>query len=80
MFNFRSRVFLIAAMSLSIPFSAHAQLEEIIVTANKREENIQDVPISITSVTEQQLADGRIQTTQDLQSIVPSLNYGELTV
>ncbi len=38
----------IVGLGLAIP--AQAQLEEVIVTAQKREQNIQDVPISITAM------------------------------
>lgn len=74
----RSITCLITAVTISIPLTTLAQLEEIVVTAQKREENIQDVPIAITGFSETKLAEGRIQTTQDLQSSIPSLNYGIL--
>ena len=43
-------LFIIFAISVS-PVSAQSVLEEIIVTARKREQNIQDVSISITAFT-----------------------------
>lgn len=48
-------------------------LEEIIVTANKREERIQDVPIAITAVTGDRLADVGITSTMDLSQVVSGL-------
>lgn len=40
-----------AAIAAAIaPLSANAQLEEIIVTAQKQMQNVQDVPIAISSV------------------------------
>ena len=53
--------------------SQGATLEEIVVTANKRSENIQDVPIAITAVTGQRLTDIGITSTQDLAQVVPGL-------
>lgn len=48
-------------------------LEEIIVTARRREENAQQVPIAITTVSPQALQDNNITTLQDVQFLVPSL-------
>ena len=39
-----------AASTLMLSTSAVAQIDEVIVTAQKRSENIQDVPISITAI------------------------------
>ena len=46
-----------ALITASLAFSgtAFAQVDEIIVTAQKREENIQDVPISITAITAEEV-------------------------
>lgn len=57
--------------------SSSRMVEEIIVTAQKREENVQDVPITIQAFSEGMLDAMGVQTTQDLQLITPSLNYGE---
>jgi iron complex outermembrane recepter protein len=50
-----------------------SKLEEIIVTARRREENAQTVPIAITVVSPQSLQDNNVQTLGDLQSLVPSM-------
>ncbi|HKT15719.1 MAG TPA: TonB-dependent receptor [Allosphingosinicella sp.] len=49
------------------------RVEEIVVTANKRSENIQKVPIAITAVTGKRLEDVGITSTQDLAQVVPGL-------
>jgi iron complex outermembrane receptor protein len=51
-------------------------LEEIVVTARRREEKLQTVPIAITVVGAQALQDNNIQTLGDLQYLVPSLSAG----
>jgi len=48
-------------------------LEEVIVTAQKRKESIQDIAVSVTSMSGQSLSEDRINTVLDLQSQVPSL-------
>ena len=40
--------------------SAQAELEEIIVTAQKREQSLQDVPVAVTAFTSAELADRTI--------------------
>lgn len=44
-------VAILIGLALAAPLSAQQVLEEITVTAQKREENIQDVPISISALT-----------------------------
>lgn len=50
-------------------------LEEIVVTARRRAENIQTVPVAVTAVTPQSLVQNNIQTTIDLQRIVPGVVF-----
>jgi iron complex outermembrane receptor protein len=49
-------------------------LEEVVVTAQRRSENIRDVPISITALTGDDLAKSGIKSTQDLVNMVPGLH------
>lgn len=46
---------------------------QIVVTANKREERLQDVPIAISAIGASQLEDQRIVSVLDLNSVSPSL-------
>jgi iron complex outermembrane receptor protein len=50
-----------------------SELEEVIVTARRREERLQAVPISVTAFSARQLALDNITSTQDLGLFVPSL-------
>ncbi len=52
-------------------------IEEIVVTARHRAESIQDVPISMSAVSGQSIADGRINTLQELEHSIPNLVFGE---
>lgn len=51
-----------------------AQLEEIVVTAQRREENLQDVPISITVLSQAQISNANITNSADLARYTPSLS------
>jgi iron complex outermembrane receptor protein len=50
------------------------KLDEILVTARRREENVQSVPIAITVVTEQTLRENNVLSVGDLQYLVPSMS------
>ena len=55
--------------------SQPAGLEEIIVTARKVEENLQDTPIAITAYSGEALADRQVFTTDMLDQVVPNLQF-----
>ena len=57
-----------------------AQLEEIIVTAQKRAESLQDVPISMTAITGERMKDAGITSFADLNGFVPNLAISENAV
>ncbi|GIX29693.1 MAG: hypothetical protein KatS3mg124_0165 [Porticoccaceae bacterium] len=70
----------LALAALAVP-EARAQtgerslvLEEIVVTARRREERLQDVPISISVLDQQKIADLNIINAGDLATYVPSLS------
>src|SRR5690606_6249571 len=71
-----------AAGLLTAPAIASAQpnsdpsleVEEIVVTAQKRSESLQDVPIAISAVTEAQLTRMGVSGITDLKVAVPTLN------
>jgi iron complex outermembrane receptor protein len=54
--------------------SSDTDLTEVIVTARRVEENLQDVPISITVFNQEQLSNRNIVLAQDLAAYVPSLS------
>ena len=49
----------------------------IIVTATKREQTLQDVPVAVTVTTAETLERGQIRDLKDLQTVVPSLIVGQ---
>ena len=57
--------------------STEGQVEDIIVTAQKRSERLQDVPIAVTSVKGEQLSALGVDSAIDLRVAAPSLNSAD---
>src|SRR5215469_9521887 len=66
---------LINALLLSSTIPAMAQLEEVVVTAQKKTEAAQTVPINITAFTGQDLQSQHINQFKDLQFHAPNVTY-----
>lgn len=60
---------------LIAPLPAVAQLEEVIVTAQKRSESVQDVPIAITAFDEDAMRERQIVGFGDMRFTAPNVNY-----
>ena len=54
-----------------------AMLEEVVVTAQKREQNLQDVPIAISAFSDSQVRESGIQRIEELADISPSITFGK---
>ncbi len=61
------------ATGLSLPAAA-AELEEVIVTSQKREQTLKDVPISVTAFSEDMIADMRVEDVRGLVDFTPGFN------
>jgi len=81
-----SRVAATAALALAgslvLPVAAQAQtqaeadeggLTDIVVTARRREENLQDIPVSVTALSSETLSQSGANSTLDLPQLVPSV-------
>ena len=79
-------VFVLAELSILGAAPAHAQsgdevseragrVEEIVVTARRREEFLEDTPISITAVTEEALRETGVTRLNQIQDLVPNLTF-----
>ncbi|MBS0380385.1 MAG: TonB-dependent receptor [Proteobacteria bacterium] len=73
------------ALALSMPALAQQSteatagsegLQEVVVTANKRAENLQTVPLSITALTAGQLAETKMDSPSALAAQIPNLQVG----
>ncbi|MEQ9462460.1 MAG: TonB-dependent receptor [Haliea sp.] len=52
-------------------------IEEVIVTAQKRAQSAQDIPVALTAIDAQTIEDAGIQSTQDVVRLAPSLTVNE---
>lgn len=63
------------APAMAAPSSSNTTLEEVIVTARKRTENLQDVPISINVFTSKDLQNLAISQFEDYATLSPSISF-----
>ena len=68
-----------AALSYSAPVSAQrgevrGTLEEVVVTARRREENLQQVPVAITAFGAADIENRNIESTEDLNVLLPNVD------
>ena len=75
-----------ALLAASIGASAHAQtapatntIAELVVTAEKREQSLQDIPVAISAFTSEQRDIVGIQSIQDMTNFTPGLQYSTST-
>ncbi|WP_348240553.1 hypothetical protein, partial [Salmonella enterica] len=68
----------VALAAASLPNAIHAQdgaslaLEEIIVTAERRERSLQDVPVAVTALSGDTILNENLNSVQDLRYVAPS--------
>ncbi len=67
----------VLAASLGCVASAQAQLEEVIVTAQKRAQSANDVGITINAFTGDQIRDFGVATAEDIARMTPGLTVNE---
>jgi outer membrane receptor protein involved in Fe transport len=66
---------LLASSMLTIAGPALAQVDEIVVTSQKRAESLQDVPISITAFGTEKLEELEVSAFDDYAKFIPSLSF-----
>jgi iron complex outermembrane receptor protein len=57
------------------PQQSGFELEEVIVTARKREEGLQETPVAVSVFTSDELKFRQIQSTDDLEQVTPNLTF-----
>jgi len=79
----------LGALTLAAPFSAQAQtatqaqapeptLQEVVVTARKREESLLNVPVTVNAFTQQTIESAGIETPRDFVALVPNMTLVEV--
>ena len=66
------------ALSIAAPSFAQQGEDEIIVTATKRQQTLQEVPVAVSVTGAATIEKAKIQDINDLQSVVPSLRVTQL--
>jgi iron complex outermembrane recepter protein len=84
--NTRSRLGLAILLCSSAPLAVAAegadeagtaQLQEVVITAEKKTEDVQHAPIAIQTASQAQLEAVGVRSEQDLQNVVPAVRFGE---
>ena len=66
---------LVLAADVAAPTDQISQLQEVVVTAQYREEKLQDIPIAITAITAQQIEQQGAQRLSDILTTAPSVVF-----
>jgi outer membrane receptor protein involved in Fe transport len=67
------------ASAQTAPQEGPTSIDDIIVTAQKREQNLQDVPIVVTSLSQEVLDDAGVRDIKDLQILTPGMTVTSTT-
>ncbi len=66
---------LVGAATVIMPSEAQAQIEEVLVTATRRSESVQDIPMSVSVLGETQLEDLNISDMEDYIMMLPNVSF-----
>ena len=66
---------LLPSLPAMVKTASAAQLEEVIVTARKREESLQRTPVSITALTAATIEQAALFDIKDIEALTPNLNF-----
>ena len=67
--------FATSAQAQDAPVEEASTPGEIVVTAQRREQSLQDVPIAITAVTAETLQDQNVQSVEDYFALTPNVSF-----
>ena len=65
------------AASTTTASTTEGALQEIVVTAQRKEQDLERVPIAVSVVSQQQMANLNIKTIEEIERVTPDLNYAQ---
>lgn len=65
------------AAEAAAPEDSGDRLEEVVVTAQKREEKLQDVPVAVTAYSEAALRESGVRNTADVLTMTPNVTFDQ---
>ena len=71
----KTSLFAVLAASIAVPVYSQSALEEIVVTAQRREQNLQDVPVSVTAFTGATIERGNLRAARDYLALTPNVAF-----
>ena len=71
---------IVAILLITSPSASSQVLEEVVVTAQIREQSLQDVPISVSAVSGEDIADRSVDNLQSLSASVPNFMVVETQI
>lgn len=75
--GFAASAWVALAFTVAVPVNAWAQIEEVVVTTRKREENLQDIPIAVSAITSEQIQRQGISELKDIVQNEPSVQFDQ---
>jgi len=78
LFKYRATAAVLALVFSSSAFAQDGFLEEVVVTATKRAQTLQETPIAVTVTSADTIEKAQIQDLLDIQTLVPSLRVSQL--
>jgi iron complex outermembrane receptor protein len=71
-------VLLVLASSMPVSVLAQSEkIEEVVISAQKRTERLQDVPVAVKAFTATQIEDAGIKSTQDFINMTPNMSFDQ---
>lgn len=67
----------IAAPAYVAPVTGWAQIDELVVTTRRKEENLQEVPVTVAAFSQEMIEKQGMATTEDMVALVPGVQFDQ---